>query len=419
MIAIHRYAATIGANGIWVGKMRIVIRFLVSFLLMSGSATAAMATCGTMRSTGIGLAADVQSSVDHFDAQSVIYNDSIFRADDAFSKDQDMTVIWPMVLFARDALQNAAFAAKTNLAKMNQFNQEFLAASCFQANKDDIQTEYLATIKRFDQSLQILAEIPNHWQDRYTATTCMALNNQAKNNDAKARAWADQHDPLLAQYDVARQRIAVIDQDDPAYSRRRTELIHARDKALTGVTGYPGMLSALFETTNALQQAGCLPANADSLKAYRIRHFTLLAEINAKRQEMLVAERNFPLQLKPTQIISITPDPEPIAARINPVTVPEVAPKSVLAITNNQIILRNQSRHILCVYNASSLQTRCDLKPGMLLSVNAAEITVFGGGYWSRDEGYMEMQLCRKLSRAPTEQRVLSGIEAGCTPPMP
>ncbi|VAV96546.1 hypothetical protein MNBD_ALPHA06-2320 [hydrothermal vent metagenome] len=393
----------------------IYIAFFIGAVL-AGQPAIGAEDCASKKAFGIQLAAQTQNAADDFDVKSKIYNEKIGLADQAAKANNDVGASWPAVLAARDDLVLAGEMAKIKLSAMNKFNLDFLKLGCFQANAEDIQKEFERIIAPVDTSLRTLSGVPDDWKQRYQKpiakqnTICAALDKQVKIDDANGRAWSVAHDDLIGDYNKTRQKLAALAPTQPAYGTLRQELLRTRDIALPGVVGYPAILGALYQTTLAKQDAGCITMPPQSLQNYQNRHQELLTEIEQQHQDMLHAEDTFPAP-KAATIIGLRADSGP-APTVQPT--PDVQEPS-----HAKIRIRNNSGFILCVFNPDTDETDCGLMPGNQRQLDSAKIVVFGGGYWSQTDGYTDMKICRILTPAPNQQNITGGMEAGCSAPSP
>ncbi len=377
--------------------------------------------CLSLRTIGVGKAAAVESTISTYDSKADVYNQKLKAADAAFALRSEANFEWPQVLTARNSLIVAGEDAKQALSEMNDFNQSFAKAKCFEATPADIEAEYQSAKARFDTNLNILYNVPQSWQARYAKTEkqeqCAALEAKVKLADKNGLEWAAKHDGLLRSYDEAIQAMQGVSFTSVAYQKLRVNLVSSRDQALPGVIGYPGILLALFGGTIEKHNTGCITMSAQNLNQYKRTRDGLLSEIKEKHREMLAIETVFPAPIaeaSPVEVLGLKAEtldkPAPVMSSPTPI-VPRTQPKRIA------LNLFNASGQILCIYNPETRASRCNFMPGTSQQIKAKHLTVFGGGYWSGSGRYLDMKTCHLVSEDATSWTISGGIAAGCQPP--
>lgn len=399
-------------------NVHILILLLSLFLLLFGSVRSAQADCTGLRFVGEGKSEEATEAISNYDRKAGIFNQIIKQADEEFLKTSNVNAIWPQVLLSRNELIEAGFAAKQALREMHDFNKSYLAAGCFKADPNQLKQEFQQSTAIFDSSLAILKSMPEDWQTRYSKViTCNALNAQTNQQKQRGAHWAQQYDGLIASYDTAKQNLTGVTLAAPQYASLRTKLITARDQAISGVAGYPEVLTSLHNLQLDKINEDCVAISEQALGQYKARHQSVLAEIRVKYLEMKNLETLHPLApshvITSAQVKSPVAKPPPpkatITSKLSNITSPKQPPQS------NPIDMVNRSGQILCIHNPNTNDTTCNFMPNTSRQVQASNLTVFGGGYWSSNRQYNNMTVCHQFAPLPTQIIVTGGVSLGCS----
>jgi len=408
--------------------MKKLLRFaflcVLAGTITSLAVSAAKADCTTDRLIGVGKANALDAAMLSYDTKATAYNQSIKAADTAFAANENIDSIWPVVLVARDGLVQAGQTALLALSDMNRFNQQYISSGCFNADAAKLEQEYKNNKSTFDSALQTLGKVPDNWQDRYgVAAICRTIKTRDEQANIRGAQWSATHDRLISAYDLARKNTLALPNTDPAYPELRKKLILARDQALPGVIGYPEIIGSIFDLTLLNLDNGCFAMTAEALKTYRQQQTTLQAEIRKKLSEMQSIESDFPLvstlSTKTLSAVEQTTTPRPSSIKPAPKT-PAIALRKqaeTLPSMAGNISFRNRSGDVLCLFDAISNETLCNLMAGVSRTITSTQITAFGGGYWTPDGKYMEMKTCRILKPSLQKQAILPGKDPQCSPP--
>jgi hypothetical protein len=383
-------------------------KFWLFLIIASAFSMPAMADCTSMNFIGTSKVDALNKSVANYDQLALEYNQRIKISDTAFTNKTDLDKPWSDVLTSRNKLIKSGNETKIALGDLFEFNKNFISMGCMQSDITAIETEYKQSIARLDNSQQTLSQVPVDWRIRYQkAISCEKLNALAKAADTRGRNWSEKYDQLITEFETAMRQLSATPVSDPAYTKLRQKLIQQKKRAIPGVNGYPPRLSAIYDTTIKLQQAGCIALTPAELTSYQSRHQAIMTEIRAKQAQMQNVEQIFPASRAtlPTQPKTSTTPP----LRTSPEPAVTTPPTPMA-----NIHLRNRSGDILCLYIADTKQTLCNFMPNTLRTIKASSVTAFGGGYWAEEGKYMEMKVCRNILPGNTVVQVTRGLDANC-----